>query len=165
MTSTDELVEEDSLEKGLLTGSARNEYSEAADETVLYDASFEDLEDNYVKYQTAQWVLYSLLLILAWGIGLLMLLYLPVRRYILRKDFRSRKLYVTPDAVVYKVRSIDCLSIRSDQQFICLLKNEIITLLSVVLCFSSVRYMLRIVLCSSLKLKSRNTGACMLILV
>ncbi|ONK61959.1 uncharacterized protein A4U43_C08F35360 [Asparagus officinalis] len=103
MTSTDGLVEEDSLEKGLLTGSARHEYGEADDETVLYDASFEDLEDSYVKYQTAQWVLYSLLLILAWGVGLLMLLYVPVRRHILRKDFRSRKLYVTPDSIVYKV--------------------------------------------------------------
>ncbi|KAG5133085.1 hypothetical protein JHK82_024273 [Glycine max] len=33
-----------------------------------------------------QWVLYLVLLILAWGIGILMLLYLPVRRFILRKD-------------------------------------------------------------------------------
>ncbi|KAJ8543364.1 hypothetical protein K7X08_005887 [Anisodus acutangulus] len=32
-----------------------------------------------------------------------MLLYLPLRRYILRKDIRSRKLYVTPNAIVYKV--------------------------------------------------------------
>ncbi|RWW23387.1 hypothetical protein GW17_00012367 [Ensete ventricosum] len=32
-----------------------------------------------------------------------MLLYLPVRRYVLRKDFHSRKLYVTPNAIVYKV--------------------------------------------------------------
>lgn len=103
MSSPDEVVEEDSLEKGLLKASAPGEYNEADDETILYIASFEELEDNYVKYETAQWVLYSLLLILAWGIGLLMLLYLPVRRYILRKDFRSRKLYVTPDAIVYKV--------------------------------------------------------------
>ena len=39
-----------------------------------------------VKCQTMQWVLYLVLLILAWGIGILMLLYLPVRRFILRKD-------------------------------------------------------------------------------
>ncbi|KAG4990782.1 hypothetical protein JHK87_024239 [Glycine soja] len=32
-----------------------------------------------VKCQTMQWVLYLVLLILAWGIGILMLLYLPVR--------------------------------------------------------------------------------------
>lgn len=103
MNSTDDGVEVDSLEKGLLTGSVPDEYRDANDEAILYDASFKESEDNYVKYQTAQWVLYSLLLILAWGIGVLMLLYLPIRRYILRKDFQSRKLYVTPDAIVYKV--------------------------------------------------------------
>ncbi|GAB4838101.1 hypothetical protein Ancab_027632 [Ancistrocladus abbreviatus] len=31
-----------------------------------------------------------------------MLLYLPIRRYVLRKEFRSRKLYVTPNSIVYK---------------------------------------------------------------
>ncbi|KAL5565977.1 hypothetical protein UlMin_029141 [Ulmus minor] len=31
-----------------------------------------------------------------------MLLYLPVRRYILQKDIFSRKLYVTPNEIVYK---------------------------------------------------------------
>ncbi|KAL0558583.1 hypothetical protein IC582_003160 [Cucumis melo] len=61
------------------------------------------MEDNFVKYHTAQWVLYSFLLILAWGIGLLMLLYLPVRRYILRKDLQSKRLYLTPNSIVYKV--------------------------------------------------------------
>lgn len=32
-----------------------------------------------------------------------MLLYLPIRRYVLQKDISSRKLYVTPDTIVYKV--------------------------------------------------------------
>ena len=86
----------DSLEKGLLPG---NE-----EEAVLYAASFREMEESFVKYQTAQWVLYSALLILAWGIGFFMLLYLPVRRFILRKDIRSRKLYLTSNAIVYKVR-------------------------------------------------------------
>lgn len=103
MGSADEVVEVDSLERRLLTRSDSYEFSEVDDETVLYKASFDELEDNYIKYQTAKWIIYSLLLILAWGIGVLMLLYLPVRRYILRKDFRSRKLYITPDAIVYKV--------------------------------------------------------------
>ncbi|CAB4288107.1 unnamed protein product [Prunus armeniaca] len=89
----------DSLEKGLLSDTA----NEAEDEIVLYSASFQEMEENYVKFRTAQWLLYSLLLILAWGIGFFMLLYLPVRRYILRKDIRSRKLYLTPNAIVYKV--------------------------------------------------------------
>lgn len=94
MGSGDEDVEIDSLERGLLSDD---------EEPVLYTASFQEKEDNFVKYQTAQWVMYSLLLILAWGIGIFMLLYLPVRRYILRKDIRSRKLYLTPNAIVYKV--------------------------------------------------------------
>lgn len=103
MGSTDEVVEVDSLERRLLARTGSYEFSEADDETILYKASFDELEENYIKYQTAQWILYSLLLILAWGIGVLMLLYLPIRRYILRKDFRSRKLYITPDAIVFKV--------------------------------------------------------------
>lgn len=95
-----EVVEIDNLERGLLLGTDENG---AEDEAVLYTASFQEMEDNFVKYQSARWVLYSLLLILAWGIGLFMLLYLPVRRYILRKDIRSKKLYLTPNSIVYKV--------------------------------------------------------------
>lgn len=97
------------IERGLLSsqnGSPNQAEAEAEDETVLYTASFGETEENFVSYQTYRWVLYSLLLILAWGIGLFMLLYVPVRRYILRQDIRSRKLYVTPNAVVYKVRKL-----------------------------------------------------------
>ncbi|PSS15440.1 Alanine--tRNA ligase [Actinidia chinensis var. chinensis] len=93
----------DCLERGLLSENGSRDDCEAEDEAVFYTASFEENEENFVKYQTAKWVLYSLLLILAWGIGLFMLIYLPVRRYIMRKDIRSRKLYVTPNAIVYKV--------------------------------------------------------------
>lgn len=103
MGSRDEVVEIDSLERGLLSAGASQEENGTENEAVLYAASFQDMEENFVKYQTAQWVLYSLLLMLAWGIGLFMLLYLPVRRYILRKDIRSRKLYLTQHAIVYKV--------------------------------------------------------------
>lgn len=110
MESKDRAVEIDCLEKGLLLHDASHEDYEAEDEPVLYSASFEEAEDNFLKYQTVQWVLYSLLLILAWGIGLFMLLYLPVRRYILRKDIRSRKLYVTPSAIVYKVSHYSLMS-------------------------------------------------------
>ncbi|KAM4087634.1 hypothetical protein ACJW30_07G010400 [Castanea mollissima] len=109
MGSGSEVVDIDSLERGLLlstpTGSQIQVGAEAEseEEPVLYAASFEEMEENFVKYQTAQWVVYSLLLILAWGIGLFMLLYIPVRRYILRKDIRSRKLFLTPNSIVYKV--------------------------------------------------------------
>ncbi|KAF5748401.1 hypothetical protein HS088_TW04G00354 [Tripterygium wilfordii] len=102
MGSRDEVVEIESLERGLLSDNGTREEADK-DDTVLYAATFEAMEEKFVKYQTAQWVLYSLLLVLAWGIGLFMLLYLPVRRYILRKDIRSRKLYLTPNAIVYKV--------------------------------------------------------------
>ncbi|KAL9314598.1 hypothetical protein ACSQ67_020050 [Phaseolus vulgaris] len=98
MGTTEEVVEIERLEKSLL------EENERDAEAVLYAASFREMEQSFVKYQTLQWVLYSVLLILAWGIGFLMLLYLPVRRFILRKDIRSRTLYLTPNAIVYKAR-------------------------------------------------------------
>ncbi|KAK7354570.1 hypothetical protein VNO80_20035 [Phaseolus coccineus] len=97
MGTTEEVVEIERLEKSLL------EENERDAEAVLYAASFREMEQSFIKYQTLQWVLYSVLLILAWGIGFLMLLYLPVRRFILRKDIRSRTLYLTPNTIVYKV--------------------------------------------------------------
>lgn len=105
MEGEDRNVEVDNLESGLLlSGNCSNDGNDDYDdEDVLYTASFAEMEENFVKYQTMLWVLYSLFLILACGIGLLMLLYLPIRRYILRKDIRSKKLYVTPSAIVYKV--------------------------------------------------------------
>ncbi|KAL5166996.1 hypothetical protein HKD37_18G051834 [Glycine soja] len=72
-------------------------------EQILYSASFEEHARNCVKYDTVIWLAISLLLVLAWGIGLLMLLYLPIRRYVLQKDLSSRRLYVTRTEVVYKV--------------------------------------------------------------
>ncbi|GAB2224170.1 hypothetical protein Droror1_Dr00004919 [Drosera rotundifolia] len=70
---------------------------------ILYMASFEELAKNYLLYDTIIWFLISLLLVLAWGIGVLMMLYLPIKRYILQKDISSRKLFVTPAEIVYKV--------------------------------------------------------------
>lgn len=105
MGTLDEVVEIDSLERGLLSGTGTRGENGAEGETVLYAASFQEMEDKFIKYQTSQWVLYSLLLVLAWGIGFFMLLYLPVRRYILRKDIQSKKLYLTPNSIVYRVKS------------------------------------------------------------
>lgn len=99
----DERVQVDALERHLLTGLSSNDYNGSFEDEVLYDAPFAEMEDNFVKYQIAQWTLLSLLLIVAWGVGLLMLLYLPIRVYVCRSDFRSRKLYLTPHAVIYKV--------------------------------------------------------------
>ncbi|XP_020260457.1 uncharacterized protein LOC109836843 [Asparagus officinalis] len=69
---------------------------------VSYIASFNELARNYVQCDTIIWVMISLLLTLAWGVGVIMLLYLPVRRYVLQKEVSSRKLYVTPSEIVYK---------------------------------------------------------------
>ncbi|KAL7133303.1 hypothetical protein ABFS83_12G131400 [Erythranthe nasuta] len=106
-------AEIDRLERGLLldggggssdSGPARMNNEEEDEDAVVFTASFCEAEESFLKYQTARWILYSLVLIVAWGIGLFMLIYLPVRRYILRKDIRSRLLYLTPNAIVYKVR-------------------------------------------------------------
>ncbi|KAM7261091.1 hypothetical protein ACFE04_026566 [Oxalis oulophora] len=72
-------------------------------EEILYKASFLQLSTDFMKYDTVIWLFISLLLILAWGIGILMLLYLPFKRYVLRIDIASRKLYVTATHIVYKV--------------------------------------------------------------
>ncbi|KAF8380286.1 hypothetical protein HHK36_027768 [Tetracentron sinense] len=70
---------------------------------ILFRASFDELARSNLQYDTIIWVLISLLLVLAWGVGIIMLLYLPVRRYVLQKDISSRKLYVTTNEIVYKV--------------------------------------------------------------
>ncbi|PWA97005.1 hypothetical protein CTI12_AA034010 [Artemisia annua] len=88
----------DRLEEGLL---AIND----EEEQVLYSASFEEegSEDGLIGLKTCEWILYSLLLILAWGFGFLMLLYLPLHRYLLRRTIRSQRLYLTPNSIVYTV--------------------------------------------------------------
>ncbi|XP_024959315.1 uncharacterized protein LOC112500193 isoform X2 [Cynara cardunculus var. scolymus] len=94
----------DRLEKGLLSDTREgNDCEDEDEEPILFSASFEEAEDDFIKLKTTQWILYSLLLILAWGFGFIMFLYIPVRRCILRRMMRSRKLYVTPNAIVYKV--------------------------------------------------------------
>ncbi|MCO5552945.1 hypothetical protein L7F22_006465 [Adiantum nelumboides] len=98
MESLDEQSEADYLEAQLLTDPVEN----ADSGKTLHTAIFSDFEERFVNYETLQWTLISLLLILAWGVGIFLLLYTPIRRYITRQDFRSRKLYVTSDAIVYK---------------------------------------------------------------
>ncbi|KAK7295022.1 hypothetical protein RJT34_17925 [Clitoria ternatea] len=76
---------------------------ECFSEEILHSASFEELAGSCVNYDTVIWFAISLLLVLAWGIGLIMLLYLPIKRYVLQKDLASRRLFVTHSEVVYKV--------------------------------------------------------------
>ncbi|GAA0142209.1 hypothetical protein LIER_42708 [Lithospermum erythrorhizon] len=71
---------------------------------ILHMASFEELSKKYVTYDTIIWASISLFLVLAWGIGAVMLLYLPFKRYVLQKHVTSCKLYVTPEEIVYKVK-------------------------------------------------------------
>lgn len=82
-----------------------SEHDEEAEVTgmIIYSASFDELARSHVQYDTIIWLLISLLLVLAWGIGIVMLLYIPVRRYVLSKDISSRKLYVTQNEIIYKV--------------------------------------------------------------
>lgn len=105
MESVDRLSDADYLEAQLLVDPlAQAEYEESVGGgKILHRATFADLEKNFLNYETVQWILISLLLILAWGVGVIMLLYTPIRRYVMRQDFRSRKLYATSDAIVYKV--------------------------------------------------------------
>ncbi|XP_022733861.1 uncharacterized protein LOC111287512 isoform X2 [Durio zibethinus] len=88
------LVDPEELENGFQLDSS---------DQILYTASFEELARNNLQYDTIIWVSISLLLVLAWGVGIIMLLYLPFKRYVLQKDILSRKLYVTPSEMVYKV--------------------------------------------------------------
>lgn len=106
MGSLNKTINGDQLEVKLLTDALSfQEDDEGGDGgRILYRASFDEFEESYVNYQTTKWLLYSLLLILAWGVGFIMLLYLPLRRYIVRQEFRSRELYVTSRAIVYKVK-------------------------------------------------------------
>ncbi|KAF7844654.1 putative transmembrane protein [Senna tora] len=72
-------------------------------EQIVYSASFDELASKFIQYDTVIWLSISLLLVLAWGVGIIMLIYLPIRRYVLQKDLSSRQLYVTPTKIVYKV--------------------------------------------------------------
>ncbi|CAN6334532.1 unnamed protein product [Urochloa humidicola] len=123
MGSPEERVEVDSLEKHLLAGLSSDDHNTSIEDEVLHDALFAEMEDNFVKYQIAQWILLSVLLVLAWGVGVLMLLYLPIRIYVCRRDFRSRKLYLTPNAVVYKINkpvAFPCFGVFKKEKYVIL---------------------------------------------
>ncbi|XP_030533467.1 uncharacterized protein LOC115743017 [Rhodamnia argentea] len=105
MGHTDGLSERSTSNQLLPDPESELDNNEAADssEEILYAASFEELARNHLKYDTIIWLSISLLLVLAWGVGIFMLIYLPIRRYVIRNDIHSRKLYVTPTKIVYKV--------------------------------------------------------------
>ncbi|XP_056160536.1 uncharacterized protein LOC115691776 [Syzygium oleosum] len=106
MGHTDGLSERSTSKEQLLPdpeSELDNDEASDSSEEILYTASFEELATNHLKYDTIIWLSISLLLVLAWGVGIFMLIYLPIRRYVIRNDIHSRKLYVTPTKIVYKV--------------------------------------------------------------
>ncbi|GFY92613.1 hypothetical protein Acr_08g0010090 [Actinidia rufa] len=107
LTGRSDVLPECGSSKNLLLSDRLSELNEDEEadtsEQILYAASFEELAAKNVQYDTIIWVSISLLLVLAWGVGIIMLLYLPYKRYVLQKDISSRKLYVTPYEIVYKV--------------------------------------------------------------
>ncbi|XP_047340850.1 uncharacterized protein LOC124944595 [Impatiens glandulifera] len=104
MGRSDVLPELGSSRDLLIPGSeVSDDGEEVNSEHVLYTASFDELAEKVVQYDTIIWVSISLLLVLAWGVGLILLLCLPLRRYMFRKEVSSRKLYVTPTEIIYKV--------------------------------------------------------------
>ncbi|XP_052192803.1 uncharacterized protein LOC127801594 isoform X2 [Diospyros lotus] len=109
LTGRSDLLPELGSSKDLLLPDPVSVLSEVEDqdsdtsEQILYTASFKELAAKNVQYDTIIWLSMSILLVLAWGIGIIMLLYLPFKRYVLRKDILSRKLHITPNEIVYKV--------------------------------------------------------------
>jgi len=82
-----------------LTESPDNEYEHGK---ILYQTNFSHREEQYVKYKSMKFFLACLIMIPFYGIGILMLIYLPVYAYIARRDIRSRRLYITTESVVYR---------------------------------------------------------------
>uniref|UniRef100_A0A3Q7ELN2 DUF7642 domain-containing protein n=2 Tax=Solanum lycopersicum TaxID=4081 RepID=A0A3Q7ELN2_SOLLC len=66
-------------------------------EKILYMASFDELGEK--------------------SLGELEYLYMPMRRYVLKKEISSRKLYITPDEIVYKVSRPSCIPFWKDIKF------------------------------------------------
>lgn len=106
--AADDLKEYNSMHDLLFPDQVLEGYEDEDEEAhnssqIIYMASFDELAGNCIQYETIIWLSISLLLVLAWGVGVIMLLYLPIKRYMLQKDISSRKLYVTPSEIVYKV--------------------------------------------------------------
>ncbi|KAL9242171.1 hypothetical protein vseg_016197 [Gypsophila vaccaria] len=123
METRDTLLEIEPLLSPVNQFSAADDGDGDGDTAALYTASFTESEDDFVKYQTWKWLIYSIPLVLAWGFGILMLLYLPVRRFVLRNDIRSRRLYLTDDAIVYKVTrpvSFPCFGVLKKEKYVLL---------------------------------------------
>jgi hypothetical protein len=86
-----------------------HEIEEVEHGQVLYRASFGPAAiEKYISYKTWGWVLISLCMILAYGMGIFMLIYLPVMRHIWREEIKKRRLYVTSESVVFKTETPCC---------------------------------------------------------
>ena len=90
-------------------GDARRAALQELDETgdfgqVLWSANQEGMESAYKKYHTTLWCLLGLVLIPAYGVGLLLLLWAPVIWLNARDGFRARRFYVTEKGIVLRLR-------------------------------------------------------------
>jgi len=75
---------------------------------VLYRAEFSKFESAYVNYWTLCFLVLCFGFTLIYGVGLLMFPYVFVYRYVLRQEFRRRRLYISSEGVVFKSSQPAC---------------------------------------------------------
>eukprot|EP00999_Lentomonas_sp_LEN2_P000014 NODE_1012_length_1061_cov_81.838330_g968_i0.p1 GENE.NODE_1012_length_1061_cov_81.838330_g968_i0~~NODE_1012_length_1061_cov_81.838330_g968_i0.p1 ORF type:complete len:284 (+),score=68.49 NODE_1012_length_1061_cov_81.838330_g968_i0:86-853(+) len=68
---------------------------------VLFEAEF-GAESSFVSYCCWKFVFACLLGTLAYGIGFLGFFYMPIYIYIIRQEYRRRRLYITPEHVCFQ---------------------------------------------------------------
>ena len=69
---------------------------------VIQQFSFESNVNSFVWYRSILMLLVSLVFVPLYGIGLIGLIYTPIYAYIQYCEIKSRKLFVTPEVIVYK---------------------------------------------------------------
>lgn len=115
--------EEESCHSGMTDLESLEGREEEEHGRILYRASFEEQCELYVSYMTWLCFFISLAMIIMYGLGLLLLLYIPVARYIARRDIQTRRLYITAENVVYKTRppsACPCLGFNKTEKHILL---------------------------------------------
>lgn len=90
---------------------------------IIYAASFKRNANTYMFYASLAYMLICIPLILAYGIGLILLLWSPVLWYLNYMDITTRKLFVTSDSIIYITSPpacIPCLGVNKTEKH-CLL--------------------------------------------
>eukprot|EP00999_Lentomonas_sp_LEN2_P000157 NODE_1149_length_986_cov_184.387660_g1104_i0.p1 GENE.NODE_1149_length_986_cov_184.387660_g1104_i0~~NODE_1149_length_986_cov_184.387660_g1104_i0.p1 ORF type:complete len:239 (-),score=41.47 NODE_1149_length_986_cov_184.387660_g1104_i0:225-941(-) len=68
---------------------------------VLFEADFSS-EDKYVRYTMFAWIIGCFVMLLCYGLGLFMVCYTPVFLWIVRREYRRRRLFITPEHVCFQ---------------------------------------------------------------